>query len=120
MANEIRVSFQFDVTNGNFSDSIVWSNKQFDQASDGGGNPGTIEIGTSEESVAFSELGTEGFLFMENLDDTNYVQWGFATTDYGGRIEAGEIAFFRLEPSTTLYLKANTAACKVNFRAYED
>lgn len=120
MANEIRVSASLQITNGNFSDSISLSNKQFDQANPGGGNPGTIEIGTTEESVSFTQLGTEGWLFMQNLDTTNYVRIGFATGVYGIRLEPGEFSLFRLEPSATLYLIADTAACKVNIRCFED
>jgi hypothetical protein len=57
---------------------------------------------------------------MQNLDATNYIEWGFATTVYGGKLEPGEFALFRLKPSTTLYLKANTAACKALVKAFED
>ena len=90
------------------------------QAVEGGPTPGYVTIGTSEESEAFSELSTEGWLLMENLDDTNYVEWGFSTGVYGGRLEAGEAALFRLNPSSTLYLRANTAACKMLIYALED
>lgn len=120
MAGTIRVNLQVDVNNGNFIDSVSVSNKSFVQTNPGGGNPGTLSIGTSEESVALSELGTQGWLFMQNLDDTNYVRWGFATTAYGGRLEPGEVALFRLNPATTLYMIADTAACRVNIRAFED
>ena len=78
-------------------------------------------IGTSEEELATGDLSTMGWLWMQNLDATNYVQWGFATTDYGGRMEAGETAGpFRTEPAATIYLKANTAACKIHYRWLED
>ena len=87
----------------------------------GGPTPGYKTIGTSEESEAFGELTTEGWIVMQNLDATNYVQWGFSTGVYGGRMEAGETAGpFRVEPGLTLYLKANTAACKVLVQALED
>ena len=119
MADEISLSSRLRVSNGNslFERSL---SKTFDQASVGGPTPGYVTIGTSEESIAFGELGTVGWLLMENLDDTNFVEWGFATGVYGGRLEAGEPAVFRLNPSTTLYLKADTAACKCNVYAFED
>ena len=120
MAGTIRINLQVDVANGNFLDSVSVSNKSFVQDNPGGGNPGTLSIGTSEESVALSELGTQGWLFMQNLDDTNYVRWGFATTVYGGRLEPGEVALFRLNPGSTLYMISNSAACRVNIRAFED
>lgn len=85
----------------------------------------TVNIGTSEENVSFSsEVGTEGWLYLENLDSTNYVTWGASATTPTmasiGRLEAGEYAWFRMEPSTTLRMQANTAACEVYYQLYED
>jgi len=119
MANEIKTTMRMFLSNGNSKfDRTV--NSTLDQTAEGGPTPGYKTIGTSEETEAFSELGTEGWVLMQNLDAANYVQWGFATGAYGGRLEAGESAMFRLEPSTTLYLKANTAACKVVIYGFED
>lgn len=121
MANEITVNASLSVANGNLKFAFAPGVLRFSQAAAGGPSPGMVSVGTTEESVAFSELGTEGWFMMQNLDATNYVQWGFSTTVYGGRMEAGETAGpFRLEPSATLYLKANTAACKVLIYALED
>lgn len=123
MANEIRVNQSIAVVNGSLSFSYPQggSNATFDQAAEGGPTPGFVVVGTSEESIAFGELGTVGWVMLHNLDDTNYVQWGFSTTVYGGRMEPGEKAGpFRLEPSTTIYIKANTAACNVLVMAFED
>lgn len=119
MANEIRVNLQFDVNKGSFTDSFPIPSRLYTQTGEGGGNPGTISVGTSEETLSFSELGTEGWLCFKNLDPTNYVQWGFATTAYGGRISPGGFGIFELEPSTTLYLKANAAACKMQIKCFE-
>lgn len=120
MADEITITAGLRVSNGNLKFARNFGSETFDQAAIGGPTPGYITVGTVEESVAFGELSTVGWVFIENLDDTNYVQWGFASGVYGGRLEAGEPALFRLEPSTTLYLKANTADCKVNVYALED
>lgn len=120
MANEITVNAALRVSNGNLNFSRDFGSKTFDQTAAGGPTPCFLTVGTVEESVAFGELSTVGWLAMENLDDTNYVEWGFATGVYGGRLEAGEPALFRLNPSTTLYLKADTADCKVNVYALED
>tara|TARA_R110000868_G_scaffold64237_1_gene193134 strand:+ start:100 stop:462 length:363 start_codon:yes stop_codon:yes gene_type:complete len=120
MANEGTVTAGIRIVNGN---SIFVQNalsKAFDQAAIGGPTPGAISVGTSEESTAFPELSTEGWLFMQNNDSTNYVQWGFATGVYGGRLKAGEFALFRMEPGLTLYLKANTAACNVLVYGFEN
>lgn len=79
------------------------------------------DIGTAEESVTtFADVGTEGVVVVYNLDTTNYVQVGFATGVYGARLRgAGFPMTFMAEPAVTLYLKANTAACKVRIIVYE-
>ena len=120
MADEITVQTLLQVRNGNLNETLSFPNTTFDQAAVGGPTPGYVTIGTTEETISFSELGTLGWLEMRNLDATNYVRWGFATGVYGGRMEAGEVALFRLNPGTTLYLIANTAACKCLIRAFED
>lgn len=120
MANEITVSATLRVVNGNLNETISTGSLQFTQAAVGGPVPGYQTIGTSEETASFSELGTLGWLYMKNLDATNYIRWGFATGVYGGRLEPNEVALFRLNPGTTLYLIANTAACKCQIKAFED
>lgn len=120
MANEITVSGRLKVSNGSLSFERNISTLAVDQSAVGGPTPGYMTIGTSEESTMMSELGTLGWVMMQNLDTTNYVEWGFSTGVYGGRMEAGEFALFRLNPSTTLYLRANTAACKCVIYAIEN
>jgi hypothetical protein len=120
MANEITVTTGIGVLNGNSSFQQQTKTKSIDQAAIGGPTPGAISVGTSEESTAFPELTTEGWLYLQNNDATNYVQWGFSTGVYGGRLKAGESALFRMEPSLTLYLKANTAACNVLVYGFEN
>lgn len=118
MADEIRVQVSLSVNNGNLSERDNYS-YTVDQAEVAGPTPGYLTIGTSEESEGFSELGTKGLVLMRNLDSTNFVEWGFATGAYDGKMLAGETAGpFRLNSSATLYLKADTAACKVLIKAY--
>jgi len=120
MANEITISSRLTLKNGTLAFDYATGSILLDQTAAGGPTPGYVTIGTSEESFTFGELSTLGFLMMRNLDATNYIQWGFATGVYGGRMRAGEPAGpFRLEPGTTLYLKANTANCKALLYALE-
>lgn len=119
MAGEIRVNLQFNVDKGEFRDEFTVLNKTYDQAVIGGGVPGSVTIGTTEETLAFAEIGTEGWLAFKNLDTTNYVRWGFSTGVYGGRIGPGGFAIFQAEPNLTLYLIANTAACKLQVKCFE-
>lgn len=120
MANEITTTVRFQCINGNYDPgTISISGATFDQAAVGA-QEGVQEIGTSEETLTATNLTTKGWLYMRNLDDANYIQWGPATTSYVGRLEAGEFALLRTEPAATIYLKANTAACDLQYRWLED
>jgi hypothetical protein len=118
MADEIRIKTQLTVKNG-FVDQSDNVNYTANQTAAGGPTPGYVTIGTSEETVAFGELGTKGWLWMRNLDATNFVEWGFATGVYGGKMLAGESAGpFRMN-ATSVYLKSDTGACKCLVNGYE-
>lgn len=78
-------------------------------------------IGTAEETITFTDIATNGWFVMTNMDTTNYVEWGFSTGVYGGRMRAYESAGpFRMNAGATIYLRANTAACRVRVIMYED
>jgi hypothetical protein len=120
MADEIRITAAISVDNGNLSFSQNYGSKSYDQTNIGGPTPGMVEIGTVEESQAFTELTTPGWVTLQNLDDTNFVEWGFSTGVYGGKLMPGDTAGpFRLNSATTLYLKADTASCRVVINALE-
>ncbi|AMV30916.1 hypothetical protein VN12_02290 [Pirellula sp. SH-Sr6A] len=120
MADEITILSGISVLKGNLYFSVPAVAYQDDMTGTGGPTPGYVTLGTTEESIALSELSTVGWFWMKNLDSANYVRWGFSTGVYGGRIRAGETAGpFRLEPGTTLYMIANTAACKMLVYAFE-
>ena len=124
MAGTVTISQSIKVTNGDYSFPRYSKNKTIVQDALGGPVPGTVSIGTSEEDVDLSELTTEGWIYLENLDDANFIQWG-AKDGSGnmqeiGRLEAGESAQFRMEPGATLRMKADTAACQVLILCFED
>lgn len=70
------------------------------------------EVGTSEEALQSIDSGTQGYLFIKNLDSTNYVEVGL-TGSYTAKLQAGEIALFRC--AGTVYAKANNDACDVDY-----
>jgi hypothetical protein len=87
-----------------------------------GGGPGTIDIGTSEEDVSFIDT-VPGYIYVRNLDTTNYVQMG--PKDSGAmipflKLKAGEQALFRLDGSVTIRGKATGGTVKVLFMAVND
>jgi hypothetical protein len=97
---------------------------QITQTAEGGGNPGIIDVTTSEVTVSFGSV-TPGLILVYNLDDTNFVEMGFATGVYPLRLpprlatnsKAAPAVFTR--QSGTLYLKADTATCKVLVLGYD-
>ena len=77
------------------------------------------EVGTSEEQLAQgADLGTPGYIFIKNLDATNYVEIGSTTGVYDIKLKAGEVCLYR-HNSATVYAKANTGACNVEYLLIE-
>lgn len=123
MADEISLSISLNASKDNFefnqSESVT-----IDQSTAGGGNPGTVTVGVTEETIDFGDAaGSLGYVWLKNLDATNFVEWGPLEAGTGGamvvagRLKAGEISCLRLSPSQTYLIKADTAPCKVLIQA---
>lgn len=123
MANEITMTFVAKCLNGKLTQKFEPGSLSFDQTAQGMHAP-VVVVGTSEEDFAVGDVTTPGWLWLRNLDTTNYVDYGPLASSGGmialGRIEAGEIAAFRMNPSATLRWKANTAAVKVHAVLLQD
>jgi len=57
-------------------------------------------------------LGTPGYVYVRNMDTTNYVEVGI-TASYTIKLLAGDFALF--PAAAAIYAKANTAACNVEY-----
>jgi len=82
------------------------------------------EIGTSDEEITLLSDITggngPGYAYFENLDDTNYVEIGTATTVYWMKLDAESKAILPLNSTvTSVFLKANTAAVDVRIKIVE-
>lgn len=79
------------------------------------------EVGTSWEAIVLTDIGTLGFLFVRNEDETNFVQ--IATANDGSQILAKVVAgrgqAIEPQPGATYYIKADTAPVKVLVLATE-
>lgn len=130
MADEITITQTIQVKKGAYDSGRIGDvGKLVDQAAAsataGGGNPGIVDIGTSEENIAFGDISTLGWCYLKNLDPTNFVKWGASATTPTqatvGRLNPNEPgALFRLEPGITLRMQADTASCRVLILAFED
>ena len=124
MADELKITSRINLKNG--THKFAWNPGTItvDQAGTGK-QGGVFNIDTTEESVGFSEVGTEGWLAMQNHATANFVTFGPYSTDATamiamGRMEAGEVAMMRLDPSAVLYLKSDTATSEVEITVIED
>lgn len=70
-------------------------------------------IGTSEEAITLGDITVGGYVYLENLDSTNYIEirQGTGASDLI-RLLAGDFAVFRISPDATApYAIADTASC---------
>jgi hypothetical protein len=84
---------------------------------------GTIEVGTSMEALDFGDITNAGCVLLFNTDQTNYVEFNSDAdgTNETGKIKPNEPAFFRIgDTHAILNLKANAAACNVQYWVWED
>lgn len=94
------------------------------QTSDGGGNPGLVDVTVSEVTISFGSV-SPGLVLLYNLDDTNFVQWGVATGVYPFRLQPRAASSNKGVPqlvyinSGTIYMAADTATCKVLVLGYD-
>ncbi len=128
MADEITFRLSVLVQKGTYRDQINLGQISVDQSVQGRGGY-VQEIGTAEEALDFGDvaigtINTEGWLFLQNLDTTNYITYGPQVGTGGmevmGKVKPGEPAWFRLEPGTIVMAKANVATCKLDVRLYAD
>lgn len=127
MANEIKVVASLQCDNGNFKlPKAGGAQVNITQAAPGGGVPGLVIATNAAQGVAVSVTGvsTEGWVRMENVDDTAIIDWG--VDDGGGnlievgKMEPGEPALFRMDPTATLRLRSSVASSKVIVTILED
>lgn len=78
-------------------------------------------VHSGETTHTFStDIGNAGYVYLKNLDATNYVDVGFATGVYPIRLKAGQVGLLPITPAqASLFLLANTAACRVEIYVHE-
>jgi len=120
MANELTVTTSLSFAKGSVkSVGLADSGKQYDVT----GTKyfaGVQNVGVSPEPLDLGDITTPGFIYIRNLDSTNYVdvRMGAAGADVV-RVNAGESHLFRLSAATP-YVTANTAAVDLEYFIVED
>lgn len=122
MADEIKLTVKGKVANGSYKTDWNLGQLSITQSAVGAAS-GVQAIGTSAENIAGGDVSTPGYLFLKNLDSTNFVEVGkdvSASFEKLIKLQPGEEAVFRVADSTTIQLKADTAACDVMYLLLED
>lgn len=125
---EINITPQINITNGVFKFAISAETIGVTQNNVGGGIPGYVVVGETEQQIDLTELTYPGYCYAKNLDDTYYVQLG---ADASGivpflKLKPGEVAIFRIEPTATLMAISEagssgaTPAVKLQLYVFED
>lgn len=134
MANEATVRAALSIRVGNIDYQSRPSTFLADVAEGTGPTPGEISVGVNGTDVDLTAVTTPGLCFLQNRDDTNYVDYGVYDPESAkfyplGRLLAGECFVLRLSPrieseygtgtgttgptTNTLRMQANGAACRV-------
>lgn len=118
MANEVQVSANLSVNRSGFSFTAGGS---ISITQSGTNNLGNVQsIGTSAETITFGDIGTLGYVILKNNDASNFVEVDAANTfdKFPQKILPGEFILMKPETST-IYAKADTAACELLVLAVE-
>ena len=112
MANELSHTLSIAYSKGTPSDIISRSESTQSTISGTAWESGRQTIGTTEETLSLNDVTSVGYVYVRNMDATNYVQIGTTTAQYSIKLPAGKDCWFYAN-GNTLYIKANTAACDV-------
>ena len=124
MADEINISLNAQIVNGNYRDTIQPGQLQIDQAAVGRAVHVQSIFFAAPEVVDLGDVATNGILYLRNLDETNYVTFGpqsdAATIEVFGKLKPGEFAIMRLAPTIVLWAQADTGDILMDVKLYED
>jgi hypothetical protein len=112
MAGEVKVVGSVTVSQGVSSGTKTVT---LDWTASKGAEDKIVLIGTSQETISFTDIAIPGYMYLTNLDIANYIEVGFTTaaTADAMKVPAGGFLIVPLSTSATVYAKANTAACRV-------
>lgn len=115
MANELNLAIVLAFSKGGASLNINES-CQLDVTGDAYVR-GVQEIGTSEEYFfPLLDISTRGYMYIKNLDDTNFIEVGL-TASYAIKVPPGGICLF--QANGAIYAKADTANCLTEYAIVE-
>lgn len=123
MADEITLRWNWTVEKGNLKDRVSFDSQTItlNTASPAMAS-GVMIAGTTYEAVPLGDLTTPRLGYFKNLDATNYIEVGLEVSSAFYpflRLKAGQHHPVLLG-ATAIFVKANTAACKFEYKIHDD
>lgn len=118
MAQELQIQGQLAFSKAGAALSTIFTNAYFD-VSGSVGIKNEISVGTSDETLALGDISTIGWVYMKNLDATNYILAGADGTLYNNKMKPLEPMFVRWN-GAAIHVKANTAPCLMEYMLISD
>ena len=128
MSKEIQVQIGLQCKNGEFTLPRMGGGHSIDQTVVGGGLPGYLLVGTSEEDITLTDLTKPGYMYIKNCGVLGSVTNDCILT-YGpksgtmvafGELKIGEEACLRLADGVTLRMKSTDIETQVQLIILED
>ncbi|MAH50437.1 hypothetical protein CMI37_31740 [Candidatus Pacearchaeota archaeon] len=122
----------FDITLTFDKDSFYFqwdpATMEWSMTNAGGGNPGLVSVGTSEENISFGDISDAGWTLIVNLDGSSDVDWGASATtptmaaigtlsNTASAANAGGFALFEFKSGETLRMQSTgggAAKCAIH------
>lgn len=124
MANELIYTITGEYQKGNSIKETFGGSKVKKSVSGNVKLGGIVSVGTSEEVIPIGEVtAAKAFMWVKNLDDTNFIELRSATGASNDVIycpPGKEIAFYWGTDVTAPYWIASTAAVLVEWKMYPD
>lgn len=79
----------------------------------------TRSVATSDVTLSIGSIGTVGYVYLHNLDATNFITFGSDGTNYPLKLKPGEFALMRWN-AAAVHAKSDTAACLLEYVVVED
>lgn len=118
MSAELNVAGSIQFSKGGAAVGRIFQSAFFD-VSGTSGIQNEISVGITDETLALGDITTIGWVYMKNLDPTNFIIVGSDGTLYPLKLKPGEPMFVRWN-AAAIHVKANTAPCNMEYVLISD
>ena len=119
MADELKATLTVRYTKDSVSAKTPGATISLDVTGEGI-QSGVQSIDTSAEALGKGDIGTIGWVWLKNLDLTNYVELSVDSgTNMFGKLNPGEETFLPIH-TANIHAQANNNACRVQYMLIEE